>query len=205
MTSKHITDEQIFNNYNGPIGIHDASSMLRRSIKPNDPPFTQTIVKKNNAYVDEWYDRVLKRICNKQAQIPSGRVFPSWSIFFEGKEIYKLQESKTKLPVIPLEIVTYWVNFLKTKSVGELYDAGLGVVGFAWQIMSSAIRHHFAEEKWKCIYSESTDPYDWEKRANNFPDMIKGRPLPFGLDEETHRDIEEKIRSLMMTRVSPDN
>jgi len=188
---------------NQPMPIKDAVSMFRRAVGKNEPPYTQVTVKKNNDLVDEWYRSVLVPTSDSRGTIQASRVYPSWTVFYEGKEIYKSQAFENHLPVLDSQQIDFWVDFFSKKDISELYEAGTATVSIGWQYLTAAIRQHFATEKWIRVYSLSTNPRDWERAAASEPKLFRGEPMPFGLTKETFDDISQKVNTLMSTRIVP--
>lgn len=188
---------------NLPMKISDAASMCRRPVSKNDPPYEAEVKKLNNRRVDEWQERVLMRIADSSANVSAGRVHGCLTYFLEGKEAISYQKYKDHLISYPVEQVMFWIEFLKDADLKKLHEAGSGVVSTAWGILKGAIRNHFAEEKWKVVYSQSEDPYMWDKLANDHPNVMNGRPLPFGLTYDVLNEINEKVVALLRIPIEP--
>ena len=201
---KMVSDEQADSMmFNSPIKISDAASMMRRKISNNERPLEKEVLQRNNRLVDEWYERVLKKLANTKGCIESGRVATCFHCFIEGREITQHQKYKQHLMQFPDEQVLFWINFLKTKSIGELHEAGTGVVSAAWSIVTNSIRYRFAEEKWKTIFSKSDDPLVWDKLANDNPHVFLSKSLPFDLTPEDLSEMESKVKALVQNIIAP--
>lgn len=186
-----------------PMRISDAASMLRRTIPKNDPPYQAEVKKLNNRRVDEWYERVLLKIADKNACVPAGRVNGCLQYFLEGKELERYQKYKHQMVQYPEEMVKFWIDIFMKSTIAELHEIGSGVIGNGWNIIKGALRNHFAEEKWKVVYSHSEDPLQWDKLANDNPNVMNGRPVPFGLRLEDLRDMETKVRAILELPIEP--
>lgn len=188
---------------NMPMKISDAASMLRRVVGKNEKPYDKEVLTKNNKIVDEWYEKVLKHIASPDGTIPAARAHPSFVTFFEGREIARYQQYKDSLVKYSEQQVRYWIKFIYTSSIGELHDAGIGVVTSAWSIITNAIRYYFADLKWKEVYSKSDDPLEWDRLANNTPSLFNGRNLPFDLSRAALQEMEEKVRTISSKPIEP--
>lgn len=202
---KPISDSEVNDLFSRkPISISDAASMLRKKIAKNCPPYTAAIIKKNNEFIDEWYETVLLKIANKQGNIDSGRVWPCWIIFSEGKEIKSFKKFEDKFEKIKENEIEYWIKFFRDQPIEELCKVGRNVIDAGWQTLAKAIRFYFGEEKYKLIYSQSDNPYEWDKLANKYPQLLKGNPMPFGLDPESYKDMAQKVNTILSIQVQPD-
>lgn len=188
---------------NLPMKISDAATMCRRPISKNDPPYESEVKKLNNRRVDEWQERVLMQIADSSASVQAGRVHGCLTYFLEGKEALSYQKYKDRLVSYPEEQVRFWIDFLKKAEIKDLHEAGSGVVSTAWGIVKGAIRNYFAEEKWKIVYSKSEDPAVWDKLANDNPNVMNGRPLPFDLTYDMLNEMNEKIVTLLKNPIEP--
>jgi hypothetical protein len=188
---------------NTPINISDAASMLRKKISSNERPYDAIVFAKNNDLVDEWYSKVLVKLADKSANVPAGRVSSCFNIFLQGKELVQHQKYKDMLWSIPNDKVMFWIDKLKSSSVSDLHDMGAGVVGTAWSIVSTAIRYYFADKKWEVVYSKSTDPLTWDKLSNDNPNLMNGRPLPFGLSLDDMVEMEKKVMAVFKNPIEP--
>lgn len=203
-TGLQTAADEIEDSYlNIPMKISDAASQLRRRIGKNDSPYVVEVTRGNNAIVDRWYEGVLRHIAGPNMTIPAPRAHGCFMTFYEGLEITKYQEYKSQLMTYPEEKVKFWVNFLLTKSVKELHEAGIGIVSAAWSIITNAIRYYFADLKWTEIYSKSTVPLEWDKLANDMPSLMNRRALPFGLNRDRMQEMEEKVRCVTSCVIEP--
>lgn len=193
--------------YDQPISLRDASSMLRKRVRPNDKPYTQTTTKLNNRMVDDWAKNVLKPLADTRGTIPSGRVWGSWQLYYEGKGIEKYAKLREQgvLPRVEKEVLDFWIEFFETLSVEEMHDYGVGAVSSGWSIICNETRMHFADEKWEKLYSQSEDPLYWEKEHFKYKDLIDGIPHPFGWNREKFGEITEKVMTVLANQVTPTN
>ena len=183
---------------NMPIKISDAASMVRRRISKNERPYEKEVFTRNNAVVDEWYDKVLVKIADvKTATVPAARIDGCLRYFLEGREILQTQRFKDHLPSYTLETTMFWINFFKNSSMAELHAAGVSVVSSGWLIIQTSIRNHFAQRKWEEIYSQTSDPYDWDKLSNEKVKISNNHDFPFGLRAEDIGEMDAKIKALL--------
>lgn len=156
-----------FDPSNTPIRISDAASMLRRQIDPNERPYTKTVLKLNNSLVDEWYETILKNICDTKGCIRAGQMWYEWQYFYIGKTIKQFVESiENGLVMRPdKKAVDYWVKTLKESSVKTLSNMGSPLVGYGWKLIvdETFIRSYL--DKWDKIYSVADNPLTWEKTS----------------------------------------
>lgn len=188
---------------NTPMRISDAASMFRRPLSKNDRPYDREVITKNNDLIEEWYKSVLLNIADKQNTVPAGRVSQCLQYFLQGKELIQHQKYKKYLPEYTPEKIMFWIDTFSKLSVSELMDIGYGVVSSGWNVVLMGIKYHFAEEKWKYVYSESSDPCKWDSLANDHPHLMHGRPLPFNLTLEKMSEMEEKIKSILQHPIQP--
>ncbi len=188
---------------NQPIAIADAANMLRHQIKKNEKVFDATLMKLNNQLVDRWYEEVLVKIASKGGQIACGRVWPSWLVFLEGVHMEEYIKNIDKRPQISESQVKWWLDFFLHANLEELHARGAAFVGEGWNLVTMAIRHHFAKEKWEKIYSKSKDPKEWDQLANENIGITQGRPLPFGIDPDEWKEMTERIETFFKVQVKP--
>lgn len=202
---KHVSDEDIHSmTYGSPIRISDAASMLRRKVRNNDPPYTQTVVKKNNDRVDEWYNKVLKNIANSTGQISAGHVWTSWKIFEEGKNMLSYPKVSDHTVHAPQEEMDYWQDTLFNGSMEELHDLGTGAVAFGWNLIVTELKLWFADQKWDRVYSKSDDPLVWEREMGKNLRLFKGEEFPpWKWSQEMFKETAEKVQVLLSTTVEP--
>jgi len=188
---------------NAPIKISDVASMFRRSVPKNERPLERSVMNRNNLIVDDWYNLVLKKICDNQGNVPVLRVNPSFQYYFEGLEMKNFQKYRDHLPSYKEEDVLFWINFFMTSPIETIHNAGISVVSAAWGMITGALRTHFVDKRWEVVYSKSDDPLVWDKLANNNPHVMNGRPLPFGLSQEDLSDIETKVMVVLKNPIGP--
>lgn len=187
-----------------PITISDAACMFRHTIRKNDKPYHQEVMKQNNILVDEWYDKVLVKTADSKGTMPCAKVWPSWNIFGEGKEIDAyLDAIDNHLPRATEEQIQYWLDFFRKKSIAELRVIGPATVSTGWQFLTSIIRANIAHQKKEHIYPDGATPLDWEKFANKHPNLVRSKPLPFNLDDDEFGDMLEKVNTIMAIPVKP--
>lgn len=192
---------------NTPMLIRDATSMLRRKINSYDREYVKITTKLNNRMIDEWEDKVLTHLADPEGRIPAGRVWHSWQLFLEGKEIaqyVKLCEEGVIMD-IPEHVLSYWITFFETKSPEEMHSYGTGAVSYGFGIIQDAIKRWFVDQKWEKLYSKyPDDPLAWEKNYHKYTDIIFGKILPFDWTEEQLKEIQWKTSSVLSNTVTPN-
>ncbi len=202
--SKLTYDEDLSAHMNAPVLVTDCAAMYRRRIKGNTPPYDATVLKLNNALVDEWETQVLQKLADKNGRVPASKVHFTWSVFAEGKELWTRQEHLLYIPEIPDSTANYWVTFFKEKSVEQLHATSMGLVYYGWTLFTTAIRQYFIREKWEKIYSKSKDPLEWIKVANSFGPLMNQTKLPFDTTKEMYDEMYEKFAAVMRYRIEPE-
>lgn len=192
--------------YEAPIKVSDAASMFRVRITNNMRPYTAVVSKMNNDMVDEWENTVLKNIADHRGAIASGRVSDSWLLFQEGKNVLEYMKMREKGLIVRPEphILKFWIDFFENLSIAEMMSYGKAQVSYGFSLISHEVRCHFAEEKFKALFSMSDDPLEWEKNRVRHADLLAGKPHPFW-DEETYKDIIDKVGAILTTNVQPTN
>src|ERR1043166_6240737 len=111
-------DPQMVDYYNAPVKVEDAASMLRKRVHPNDRPYVAETTKLNNRMVDDWKEKVLRKISSPEGTIPSGKVWKSWQLYEEGKAVEQYIEMRNKGMLIsyPIEVVEFWRVFFEKSS-----------------------------------------------------------------------------------------
>jgi len=198
-----MDNAQVENMLNQPIAITDAAAMLRHKIRRNEKPYQTTLMKLDNSLIDRWYEQVLVKIADKQGRVPCGKVWPSWLVFLEGVHLDEYIANKHRYPLINEDQVKWWISFFTKATVEDLHNHGVAFVGEGWALLTMAIRHHFAEQKWEKIYSKSKDPREWDRLANENIGLSMGRPLPFNLDPDDWKDTAERVETFFSVKVTP--
>jgi len=199
-----MSDPNLEQAYNAPISTEDAASMLRKAVPRNERPDTATVIRLNNKRVDDWKKNVLDEMSSSR-KIPAGRVWESWKLYDEGKNIEQLQKLKEigVLPDIPASTVEFWKNLLENSSVEELHAYGSGTIAMGWNIIQTYIKTWFANQKWEKLFSQSDDPLFWEKNHHSHNQLLRGEVLPLW-DKETFLDINHKVSIILNIQVNPD-
>lgn len=190
---------------NVPMSISDATSMLRRKINSYDREYVKITTKLNNRMIDEWEDKVLRNIADPNGKVPSGRVWGSWQLFLEGKEITKYNELRESgvIAEIPDEVFNFWKEFFETKSPEEMHAYGTGSVSYGFGVLQEYIKRWFVDQKWEKLYSQfPDDPLAWEKNYHKHSDVIFGKTLPFWTNDQL-KDIQYKVSSVLSNTVTP--
>jgi hypothetical protein len=188
--------------YNYPMKIEDAAGMLRVRIPKNEKPFTVSALQENNRLVDEWKKTVLKKMADSKGMIPSGRVWPSWLLFYEGKMIKKYTQLKDDGFIVrpPARVVDYWKVLFEKGSVEDLHKLGSATVSYGWGIIRTELERWYVEQKWDKLYSKSPDPLFWEKNYHKHADLFNGKIFPIW-GEELLKEIQEKVSAVLFNQV----
>jgi hypothetical protein len=201
---KNITptyDQNDMDIYNSPILISDATSMFRRQIKPNTPPYTETILRKNNKKVDAWEKDMLNEVCDSDGKIPAGRIQVLLKLYEEGMSYKSFLDRFPYIPRPTEEQLEYWKNFLD-RPMEELYDDGPELCLLGWQIVCNELKLRDTIKKYEEVYSKSNDPTEWYDLS------LKNRPLFDGSyhsfwDEDKIKDISQRIQTIVSLRIQP--
>ncbi len=193
---------------NSPIRISDACMMFRKEIQKNERPYTASVLKENNALVDEWYNTVLKKICNRQGQIMAGQVWIEWNYFYDGKTIPTFVKAieDGHIPTPLASEVQYWKTLFEEKSISELIQLGAPTIGHGWKLILSDMYTKKMMEKWDKVYKECDDPLIWRKKGNDFPKLwSQDSDFVFvGWDAETSKDVAEKVGTILHNPIRVD-
>jgi hypothetical protein len=188
---------------NAPIRASDVANMFRTKVDRNERPLQKTVQLRNNDLVDRWYKEVLFHLADKEMNIPVLRVNKCFEYFFEGLETTQIQRFKDHMPVHTEENIRFWIDFFKNNDMDAIHEAGIAVVSAGWSVVTGGLRTHFAQKRWEVVYSQTTNPLEWDKLANNNPNLMHSRPLPFDLTEEDLKDMEQKIQALLGNPIQP--
>lgn len=188
---------------NAPIRVSDVANMFRTKVDKNERPLQKTVQTKNNALVDRWYSEVLFPLADSKGEIPVLRVNKCFEYFFEGLETSQIQKYKDHMPVYTEENIRFWVDFFLNNEIDAIHEAGIAVVSAGWATITGGLRSHFAQRRWEVVYSQSTKPLEWDKLANNNPNLMHSRPLPYDLTEENLKDMEQKIQAVLGNTIQP--
>ena len=187
--------------YDAPISIEDAASMFRRKIGKNEKPYTQTMLRNNNALIDEWKKNVLTRL-SVGGKIAASKVYNTWVLFEEGRNISYIMKNREEFEFPSENIVRLWVDRFEKEDILDLAKRGFATVGYAWNLVLSYIRHWYALKKWEAVYSKSDDPVDWIHDAEEHRKLFNGEEHPFW-DATTRKDVEEKIGTILGCHIEP--
>lgn len=190
---------------NYPIRVSDLANMFRKKVTINGRPMDTAVIKLNNEKVDDWYENVLMKIADSNGMIPTGRVGDCARFYMEGLELTECQKYKSNVVRTSEAQAKFWLEFLDTNSIETIYAAGTSVVTRGWSCINGYMRDYFGDQRWEKVYSQTTDPYEWDSRANDEPHLMHGRPLPFGLSIETFTEIAEKVNVIQTCCIGPKN
>lgn len=201
-----MSENENFDAAQTPVRISDAASMLRVKIDPNERPYTQATMKFNNSLVDEWHEKVLRKICNKDAAIRSGQMWFEWQVFFTGKTITQfMKHLETGLVSRPSEkSVNFWIKTFSDSSIEELVQLGSPLIGHGWKLIIDESFIRSSAEKWEKIYRLSDDPLEWRIIANNHPKLWNmDHESPFWSQEQLE-NVTQKVHTILKTIISPN-
>lgn len=190
-----------------PMRISDAVGMFRREINKNERPYTKAILLSNNTLLDEWENTILKKICNREGKIKAGQVWFEWQYFYTGKIIGSfIEHLEEGLVVRPSkERVDYWIKIFETSSIENLIKIGAPLVGYGWKLLLDDDYIDTMLNRWEKIYKNSNDPLDWRKLSNDYPKLWSENTTVISTrwDEETLKDIQQKVMTIIKTPVQP--
>lgn len=188
-----------------PIRISDAASMLRRFVNPNERPYTVAMLKYNNSLVDEWHDKVLVKIADKDTMIRAGMVWGEWQFFHHGKTVPQFIKEYEAGHICRADkkTIDYWVNLFTKKSVDDLALMGQSSVGHGWKLIVDETFIRSSLDKWEKVYKGTNDPMVWRKRAHDNPKLwAADYDSPFWAVEEL-QDVTQKVMTVLKSSVSP--
>jgi len=202
-----ITKDDINEMMGSPIRVKDLTSMMRRKISNNEKPYTASVLRSNNALVDEWEERVLLRTCNSKSEIPASRAERSLRVFLEGKFIVHFIKNRSMFPDPPLDTVLHYIDFFRKNDVREIQALGTVVVSLAWGMINTYVKNQLADRKWELVYSQSDDPKEWERLSGTHHSLfdLQNPELPLDLTSEDIRNIGEKVSPILTITIKPDN
>lgn len=206
-------DNVVEDYYNKPIRVSDAAGMLRKRVGKNVPPYLTEMVECNNALVTDWQRNVLNEKADPNGNIPSGSVERLWRIYFQGIQARKAEniligEQKDAILRANDNVINWWLDSMRGKSIKELCDMGILTLHMGWGIVQNELKMRMMKEEFDKVYSQSDDPLDWEdlfkkdgRLGNTRNDAVEF--LPFS-SSDVLKDIEEKIKVIMNVRVTID-
>ena len=200
-----MTDKDFVDPSHTPVSISNVASMFRQEITPNMPPYNKAIVRHNNSLIDKWYDMVLTKICSKDGMLKSGQVWYEWQYFYVGETITQFVTNlESGIVCRPSEkSIEFWVKIFTDKSVKELAQMGVPLVGHGWKLIvdETFIRGYLA--KWDKIYSKTKDPLEWRTLGNDNPKLWNmDHESPFWSEKEI-KNIYEKVMTVLKTPIAP--
>ena len=186
---------------NQPIDVEDACSMYRVKIQKNERPWSEVVLRLNNAKVDDWKNSLLKKIAIN-GKIPASKVHVLWTLYEEGFETKKSITQNKTLFLPNYDLVMRWKEEFETKSIEDLYHYGPNIIATAWMNVCLYIRLSVYKEKWEKIYSLSDDPVRWYEEANKHFKLFNEEFNPFW-DQEKYLDVFKKVNTILTLRIHP--
>jgi hypothetical protein len=190
---------------NAPISVTDASSMFRKKAMDHHNKYTKIVISKNNDLVDEWEKKVLRNIADKNGNVVAGRVYGSWKLYLEGKEIYQYMKLREEGAITSISTgadeLEFWKTAFESDSVSKLHSYGTGAISYGWGVITRYTTQWYIDQMWEKIFSKSEDPLYWEKNYHVCTDLIYGDPSPFW-DKDQLTNIRYKIGSILQNVVT---
>lgn len=185
--------------YNVKIRVSDAASMFRRKCEKNERPYTQSAIKLLNSNIDEWENKVLKRLSSHSGDLKSGQVGNAIQSFIDYKELPKFVKYSERLPQMRKEDVEFWVKTIRDSTIEQLYDIGFITLSLAWQYVEMEVKRFFYQEKYDVIVSVAKNELDSYNVSQRNIHIFKGDTdrMPYGLTKEDYDDMREKIGTIM--------
>jgi len=188
-----------------PIKITDIVGMLKRQISANERPYVASVIKNNNAIIDEFHEKVLKKICTPEMCIQAGQAMVEWNYFYQGKITKHYIEllNKGLVPTYDETVIKEWIEIFTTKDVVELSNLGQLLVSLGWKLISDDEYRKKCVEMWEKIYSKSDDPMVWRKEANNHPKLWSSEFIYSFWTTEVFQDVYSKYNTAMSVQIQP--
>lgn len=189
--------------YNTPITPADAAGMFKTTVSPNERPFTAKVMHANNHMVEDWQEKVLRRMCDSTGCVPSGIVLGSWQLYAEGLSVHEFMKLKEKGMITKTDpkLVEVWKRFILDSSIEELHKVGSACISRGFTVLENYWRTWYAEKKWDKLYSKSEDPYYWQSNYKPHKALITGKILPDGWTKNEMQDVSEKVATVLRTQV----
>lgn len=173
----------------------DAASMMRRRIRPNDPPYIVAIHKHNNKIVDSWKKEILDKVCNTEGKVQSNQIYQDWVCYFTGRYIDKFIDHYTRgLLLRPTEkMVDYWKDFFEHAEIQTMIEMGPTLIQQGWKVIIEENLISKLEDHHEKIYGQSNDPKRWKELYNDHPKLWNEDGKCIFWDPETFNEIQEKV------------
>jgi hypothetical protein len=193
------------NMMNEPMRISDAASLLRREIDFNERPLAKLMLLGNNAIVDEWHEKVLKKICNTKGQIKSGQFNVEWEYFYNGIILPNfIKGLESGLIVRPdTKIIECWKFILENEDMETLIKRGPPVIGHGWKLLMDEFYISKSLQRWELVYSHSDDPMVWRKLANNHPKLWNEDGNICFWPKTKYDEVAQKVQTILSVRIAP--
>lgn len=188
------------------VSIEKILYMLKARISSNERPFIKAVLQKNNKKVQEWYDKVLKKICDSKGKFDMEKIQNEWQVFDDAERVINFNKAIDDGHVVKHseEIVNYWADLLKNSSLQDMLEIGVEVIGYGWKIIQDELFIRKTFDKLEKVYSVQKDPLKWRGLAENNEYLWNNNhfDIPFWSEEE-HEGIYEKLKAILTIKVSP--
>lgn len=194
MASSDLSDDRY--GLKQPINVNDFAKAIQKPISANEKPYTASARKVDNAEIDEFVSTVLSQFQDSKKQVVVKDAWFYFEIFRERREIERMQAIKSHLPRPTDAQLRHIITTLKNSTVEELKGLGNFAVAYAWDVLTKEIKMRSSEEKWKTVYSTTTDFKKLVKLVeSNIQLFTGGTSLIEGLSNNNLNDIAEKVKA----------
>ena len=98
-------------------------------------------------------------------------------------------------------IVDNWVKIFTECTIDELNALGSPLVGYAWKLLADETYIRKSLERWELVYSQTDDPEEWRKLANNHPKLWNAdHENPFWGASKVE-EITQKVMAILQTPI----
>lgn len=192
------------------IGIDEAASMFMRRIKTNDKPYDKSTIEHNNSLVEEWKEKMLRRVGDSNSEIRSEIVHDLLMLFLDGKNTRALQEHRDRLSLPTDEDILYWRRFFEmNRTIEKLLVHERDAVIFGWKTIVDHIRDDTNKKKLEKIFYDD-NPAEWYERSKSQRLLLSGSRIPpllertengvGGWTEDRLKELQEIVTTIMSLR-----
>lgn len=178
--------------YNSPIAISDATSMFRRKMEANFPPYTATVVKYNNSMIDKWEKDMLVPM-SKNGKLPAGKISHAWKVFESEAECAYFDQSDL-IPRPDEKQLERMVKFL-TGPFEDMIKKGSVFCMAVFQTVMLELNVQLMEQRMDKVFDGSDNPVDWWMKSQSNKQLFDGTYQPF-LSQDEIRDIKQRISTI---------